>query len=467
MNASLSVFEAAAAEPGRLALLAGSERLSYAELAVRVEQRLGELSAGGLIDPAGQRPVALVARPTITTVETLLALFAAGTPALLLHERSTTHERAGLVSRAGAVAFEAATGTSPVGPIERFDSERIAVLIATSGSSGQPKLARLSHRALLAAARQSADHLGVEPADRWLACLPLGHVGGVSILTRMLFARRTSVLFDPEGPLLHALPRLARAIDEEEITLLSLVPALLERLLAPPISWSPPSHLRAVLLGGAATSSALLRKAAERGVPVLPTYGLTETAAQAATRPYRERGLPPALDSPLAPSGVPLPGVEIRIVDGAIEVRGPSLFSGYAGDSDEIGSETWFRTQDRGYFDANGELVVSGRTSDVIVTGGENVDPAEVEAVLTTVPGVRGACVVGLPDEVFGEVVAALVVADTEDSERLDLAASLRERLAPFKHPRRWHRVQELPLLPSGKLDRAAARRLLLPPTEG
>ncbi|HYH44540.1 MAG TPA: AMP-binding protein, partial [Thermoanaerobaculia bacterium] len=356
MSASLSIFEAAEAEPDRLALVAGSERLSYAELAVRVEQRLGELSAGGLLDPDGQRPVALVARPTLSTVETLFALFAAGTPALLLHERSTAHERAGLVSRAGAVGFDVATGISPAGPmkLKRFDPERIAVLIATSGSSGQPKLARLSHRALLAAARQSAAHLGVEPADRWLACLPLGHVGGLSILTRMLFAHRTSVLFDPQGPLLHALPRLVRAIEESEITLLSLVPALLERLLAPPISWSPPRHLRAVLLGGAATSSALLRKAAERGVPVLTTYGLTETAAQAATRPYPERGLPPALDSPLAPSGVPLPGVEIRIVDGTIEVRGPSLFSGYVGDSGEIEPETWFRTQDRGYLDANG-----------------------------------------------------------------------------------------------------------------
>lgn len=469
MNASLSVFEAAKAEPDRLALVAGSERLSYAELAVRVEQRLAELSAGGLLDPQGQRPLALVAHPTVATVETLFALFAAGTPALLLHERSTAHERAGLVSRAGAVGFDGMTGTSTAGPMkrERFDPERIAVLIATSGSSGQPKLARLSHRALLAAGRQSAAHIGIEPADRWLACLPLGHVGGLSILTRMLLTKRTSVLFDPEGPLLHALPCLVRAIDEEGITLLSLVPALLERLLAPPISWTPPPQLRAVLLGGAATGSALLHKAADRGVPALPTYGLTETAAQAATRPYRERGLRPALDSPLAPSGVPLPGVEIRIVDGTIEVRGPSLFSGYVGDSDEIEPQTWFRTQDRGYLDDNGELVVSGRTSDVIVTGGENVDPAEVEAVLTSVPGVRGACVVGLPDSVFGEIVAALVVADFDASERLDLAAALRERLAAFKHPRRWQRVPELPLLPSAKLDRAAARRLLLPPSEG
>ncbi len=499
MGASLSVFAAAAAaEPDRLALLAGPQRLSYAELAGRVERRLRELSADGRLDAHGQRPVALLARPTVDTVETLFALLAAGTPALLLHERSTEPERAQLVSLAGAAVLGSEAGQRPEcfdperpdperfdperpdrkrfdleqSDLERFDPERMAVLIATSGSSGTPKLVRLSHRALLAAARQSGEHLGVEPADRWLACLPLGHVGGLSILTRMLVAQRTSVLFDPEGPLLHALPRLARAIEEHEITLLSLVPAVLERLLVPPIDWHPPSHLRAVLLGGAATSAALLRKAADRGVPALPTYGLTETAAQAATRPYAERGRAPQSGSPIAPSGLPLQGVDLRLVDpaglpgagpGAIEVRGPSLFSGYVGDSAEIRPDTWFRTRDRGFIDAHGELVVTGRTSDVIVTGGENVDPVEVEAVLLSLPGVRGACVVGLPDAVFGETVAALLVAE-DDPERLGLATFLRERLAPFKHPRRWHRVPELPLLPSGKPDRAAARRLLPDP---
>jgi O-succinylbenzoic acid--CoA ligase len=332
-------------------------------------------------------------------------------------------------------------------------------MLATSGSSGRPKLAQLSHRALRSAAHASAAHLGVDPAERWLACLPLAHVGGLSILTRMLFARRASVLFDAGGSLLAALPDLAAVLERHRITLLSLVPTLLERLLdAPEFRAKPP--LRAILLGGAATSSALLKRAVQRGLPVLPTYGLTETAAQVCTRPFVVRGQLPVSDGPVAPSGVPVEGAEIRIVDGQIEVRGATLFSGYAEGITQVAPGGWFRTHDRGFIDGNGELVVIGRADDCIVTGGENVDPAEVESALSAIPGVRGACVFGMPDARFGEIVTAVIAREAPQADDA-MKAALRERLSGYKIPRRITWVAALPLLASGKVDRAAARRLV------
>ncbi|HEX6275159.1 MAG TPA: AMP-binding protein [Polyangiaceae bacterium] len=459
---TLSVFDAAREEPESIALVAGTTTVTYGDLAERVERRLGELAAAGALDETGERPVAVVMTPTLETVETLFALFAAGTPALLLHTRGTQNERARLVERAGAV-LDPPDGSGDLPKVsldERLDRERIAVIVPTSGTTGTPKLARLSHRALLAAAHGSAAHLGVEPDDRWLVALPLAHVSGLSILTRSLVARRTVVLFDPDGPLFQRLDPLARALADHDVTLVSLVPAVLDRLLAEPVSFHAGPKLRAVLLGGAPAPRELLVRAHGRGVPVLTTYGLTETCAQVATRPYAERFTPPP-DGDLVPAGVPLPGVLVHAVGGVIEVRGPTLFSGYVGEAASNPRGGWFRTRDRGHFDANGALVVTGRTTDVVITGGENVDPAEVEAALVSVPGIDAACVLGLPDPTFGEAVAALIVTSGEAPRSVEaIRRALAQRLAPYKLPRRVAVVEALPTLASGKLDRPGARAL-------
>ena len=446
---TLSVLAAAREAPHQVALVSDDAAIRYAELAERVAARMGALRG----EAAPDQPFALVGAPDIDTVTTLLALLATGIPVLLLHPKATGLEREALVQRAKAVRVARAPAGVP-------DPEACAVILATSGSSGRPKLAKLSHRALLAAARASAAHLGVDPAERWIACLPLAHVGGLSILTRMLVARRASVLFDSRGSMLAALPRLAEALVQQRITLVSLVPTLLERLLdLPGFQARPP--LRAIVLGGAATSAALLRRAMQRGAPVLPSYGLTETAAQICTRPLAALGEMPDADCMLAPSGRPLADAQIRIVDGQIEVRGPTLFSGYAEDHAAVKPEDWFRTHDRGFIDGHGELVVSGRSGECIVTGGENVDPAEVEAALACVPGVRGACVFGIPDGTFGEIVAAVVEGQAQEGAGDALAALLRQRISAYKVPRRVTWVAGLPLLASGKVDRGAARRLL------
>ena len=451
---TLSIFDAARAAPDALALVAGDGKLTFAELAARVERRRFELAQAGLLSEESQ-PVAVVAKPALSSVETLLALFSAGTAALLLHPRSSEAERAELVRRAGARLESDSTAPGAI-PAQSVDPERIAAIVPTSGTTGAPRLARLSHRALLAAAEASAAHLGVE-ADRWLVTLPLAHVGGLMILVRSLVARTAVVLFEPDGPLLSRLDALAATLRESDVTLLSLVPTVLDRLLAPPHDWHPPPSLRAVLVGGAACPSALLERAHARNVPVLTTYGLTETAAQVATRRYTARFDPPEPLGPLVPAGVPLLDVEVRVIDGVIEVRGPSLFSGYVGEPASDPARDWFRTHDRGFFTPSGELAISGRTSDLIITGGENVDPVEVEAALLSLPDIVAACVIGVPEPTFGEVVAAIVVA-TNACTLEELTTALRPRLAPFKLPRKLVVVPELPALPSGKLDRRAAR---------
>ncbi|HUH00870.1 MAG TPA: AMP-binding protein [Kofleriaceae bacterium] len=424
---ALSVLRAAAEAPDRIALIHSEDELTYRELAARVRVEMRALRQVG----ATER-LALVARRDPTTVTRILAALELGARVGLLHPRATAEElraqrqRLARVSGAGIVVF-------------------------TSGSTGTPRGVILDRDALAASATASAANLGWRDEDRWLVCLPLAHVGGLAILMRTLLARRCAVL-EPEGPFDPA--RLIATIESRRATLVSLVPAMLARLLDEHPAWAPPSQLRAVLLGGAASHPALLARARARGLPVLPTYGMSEAGSQLCT---------PRPGEPPVGCGPPLPGVELALEDdGRIRVRGPMLMRGYLEDPSGLDAEGWFRTNDRGAIDAAGNLHVLGRTDDVIVTGGENVDPREVEDALLALPGVRAACVVGVPDPVFGEVVGAAVVLDGADADRV--RAALGDTLARYKHPRAFVALEALPLGPTGKIDRAACRACFAAP---
>jgi len=208
--------------------------------------------------------------------------------------------------------------------------------------------------------------------------------------------------------------------------------------------------LRAVLLGGAAVPRSLLRRAAERGLPLLASYGLTESCAQIVTTPYAERFAPVGSDV-----GTPLPGVDLRIVDGRIHIRGPMLMAGYWNEP-PLAPGAWFDTGDLGEIDARGRLHVHARRTDLIVTGGENVYPAEVERALERCPGIVAAGVFGIADESWGQTVAAALVAQPDapaDEVLFDFVAA---HLAPHKRPRHVCFVARLPQTPDGKLDRRA-----------
>jgi O-succinylbenzoic acid--CoA ligase len=297
----------------------------------------------------------------------------------------------------------------------------------TSGTTAAPRAVVLTYRNWLASALGSAVALGLDPAERWLCPMPLTHVGGLSIPIRSVIYATTAVLhgrFDT-GAMLAELMDPAR-----RITLVSLVPTMLSRLLD--VGLDRPPTLRWALLGGGPITPTLLDRAHQAGVPVAPTYGMTETCSQIATH------------------GWPLPGVELRIQgDGEIVVRGAVVAP------DSLADDGWLHTGDVGRLDERSRLQITGRKSDTIVTGGENVAPVEVEAALLEHPAVADAAVFGRADPEWGEaLVAKVVLRDGLTAESWELRAHCARRLAPFKVPKAFELALELPRTESGKLLR-------------
>ena len=326
-----------------------------------------------------------------------------------------------------------------------------AVVIMTSGSSGEPKLVQLSASALRASATATATRLG--GPGRWLLALPATHVAGVQVIVRSLLGGHDPVhqdLRDGFRPAGFAAATAELAGARRRYT--SLVPTQLVRLLdAGGAALEALRSYHAVLVGGAALDAGLHARALAAGVRVVTTYGMSETAGGCVY------------------DGVPLDGVQVRLdADGGIRLGGPTLASGYLGRPEETArafTDGWFRTGDHGRF-RDGRLEVLGRLDDMIITGGEKVAPAAVERILLTQPGVRAACVVGLPDPEWGQVVAAAVVVDpAADAPDLDrLPDAVRAELGRAAAPRRLRTLPEIPLLGIGKPDRAAVAELLAGP---
>ena len=453
---SFSILQAAAEAPGRIAVVFEGEEISFGQLAGRVRSVIAWLADRGVRESADAAPVALVGENTFEVLTLLYALFEIGVPAALVHPRSPEQDRRRWLAEIGvaellnlsAVDFRS---VAPRDAVPLPDDERPLAIVRTSGTGGRPKGVVLSRRAFAAAAAASARNLGWRDDDRWLLSLPVAHVGGLSILTRCLAARRTVVA--------RRLPRfdagaVARVIEQDRVTLLSLVPTMLARLLDD--GFSLPGHLRALLLGGARSPPALLARAADRGWPVLSTYGLTEACSQVATQRYGsvnrgDRGCEP------------VDGMEVRIAGGAVEIRGRSLMSGYlpAGET-PFDADGWLATGDLGRLDAAGRLHIVGRRDDVIVSGGENVDPVAVETALEEHAAITAACVFGVDDADWGQAVAAALVAENPPADE-QLAGHLSGRLAVFQLPKRIAYLDRLPWTTLGKVDRRRASSLALP----
>lgn len=425
---------------------------SRAELSGPVSRLVEFLVASG-IEPSQTRPVPLVADSTLESVCRLLALLHLRVPALLLHPRWTPAEHTERLSDAGLVpeawpALDLSAAHCEAAPCRRpEDREGPATqplaIVFTSGSSSVPKAVVLSRGACLAAALASERNLPWHLRDRWQLALPLAHVGGLSILLRCLQGRRTVVLSAP-------FPSAAAELNflrEREVTLTSLVPTQLKRWLDTEAPCPP--LLRAVLLGGAPAPDALVTRARQRGFPILKTYGLTEYASQVATQSLTTS----AQNQPT--NGKALTHVELRVTGGVLWLRGPGLFSGYfkAGvyRPATLDTEGWYCTNDFAELTADGELRILGRTDAVLISGGENVHPEDVEAALLSLPGVDQACVFGLPDEEWGTMICAAVVSALSEAEIL---SELRPLLSSFKRPKRVFRLAALPLTESGKVSR-------------
>ena len=315
-----------------------------------------------------------------------------------------------------------------------------ACVLYTSGTTGRPKGVRLTLANHVASARGCQWQLGAREPDRWLLLLAPHHVGGLAMFLRSALCNQplvTLARFDAQAAL--------EAIESDRPTLVSVVPTMLATLLDAG-GLERLRGLRAILVGGAPAPAEHVRRWAELGLPVCPTYGLTETCSQVAM-------VPPGEAATLAgTAGRVCPHASIQIEEGEIVVSGPSVSPGYVNpDIEPAPAGGRFRTGDLGRLD-DGVLTVLGRGDDAIVTGGENVHPEEVEAVLRAHPLVRDAAVAGRPDELWGELVAAWVVA--AGASEADLEAWCRERLPGFKVPRRWSFVERVPRSDGGKLQR-------------
>jgi o-succinylbenzoate---CoA ligase len=329
-----------------------------------------------------------------------------------------------------------ALGAAPGGHVALERADDIAVVIATSGSTGLQKGVQLSASALTSSAAASLRRIGAGPGERWLCCLPTFHISGIGVLVRSLLTGTDPVVASSVSPDVLAASGCAHV---------SLVPTQLRRLVD---TGGGPGMVRTVLLGGAAAAGALLDEARGSGWHVITTYGMSETCGGCVY------------------DGVPLDNVEVRVDgDEQIDIRGPVLFSGYLGQPELTKAALaggWFHTSDLGQWRGDGRLAVRGRSDDVINTGGEKVVPGEVEAVLGTCDGVADVVVVGLPDPEWGEAVTAFVVAaNPEDPPGLDeLRSDVRQAISAYAAPKRLVFVSEFPLLPSGKPDKAALRRI-------
>jgi O-succinylbenzoic acid--CoA ligase len=427
--------------PERTALVTEASSVTYAELEAEATWVARRLAAYGVRRGA---TAALTMHPRREEVVLLHALMKLGAVALPLGPQLTDSERATvLASERPAVdlndAAELTQTEADLPLLGEHDMDDLQCRILTSGTAGEPRPVSLTYGNFLFSAVGSAFNLGVEPSDRWLCCLPLSHVAGLSIILRSAIYGTTAVLldgFDTE--------QVATTLISGDISVVSLVPTQLIRLLEAGADLSGP---RAILLGGGPVPSDALREALDRGATVVQTYGMTETCSQVTTL------APEDADRKLGSAGRPLLTTHIRIEDEEILVQGPTVAPGcYEADG-------WLHTGDLGHIDEDGFLYVTGRKGDVIVTGGENVMPAEVEAALVSHPAVADAAVVGRPDPEWQEAVCALVVlGDGLEATEEELRAHCSRSLAGHKVPKQVDFVSSLPRTPSGKLLRGQLR---------
>lgn len=464
----------------RTALVFQDRSWTYAELDLAVRRTVARLDRYGV--RRGDRVVMQgAARP-----EALITLFAVtrmGAVLVPLHPQMTGRELAVVCEETGPAAvvadegFPAGTGLrlaweelhpagdeGPEAPEPDAPSgSDIAVIAFTSGTSGRPKGVALTHDNLHWSMVGGLARLPFGEDDTALVSTPLAHVAVLGGLPQYTWARRGTVIlaprFDPD--------LFVDLVRDHRVTCAFAVPAMSALLARHPRFGSRDlDTLRWILSGGSPAQTATREQFRARGIGVINSYGLTETAAGVTYS---------APDEPATSTGPPVPQAELRVVDatgtpapagtpGEIWVRGPSVAAVYwtaGGPVPVTDGEGWFHSGDRGVFDEDGRLSVVGRLKDIIITGGENVDPAEVENALADLPGVVEVAVSGAPDPVWGEVVTAFLVAESGNPTLDDVRGHLDGRLARHKWPRRLCVVPALPRGATGKLQRARLTTLL------
>ena len=479
----------ASASPTKDFLIIGQKRLTFAQ-AHRCAQTLCDSLQSHANIQAGDR-VALLMPTGWPYVISLLALMRVGALVVPLNVRLAPTELQWQLKRAGcrlvichqetaALAARICAADCALMPFDElvhqqqkdipppmppsFALDDDFAIIHSSGTSGRPKGVVLTYGNLYQSALASAYRLGVLPDDRWLCVLPLYHVGGLSIILRaLLYGTAVELMPTPQFDA----DAVNQALSQRPITMVSLAPTMLRRLLdARREAWNP--KLRLALLGGEAPSAELLARGLEAGIPIATTYGLSEAASQVATATPQQ-----VCQKPLS-VGKPLLFTQVRIVDeqgrdaapkvlGEVLVKGPTVMRGYDGDPTATRRALrsgWLHTGDIGYLDEDGDLYIHQRRADLIITGGENVYPREVENALRRHPAIEEAVVVGLADAEWGQrVAAAIQVKHGKTLSPEEIMRFARQEIAAYKIPRQIHLVKAFPRTASGKIQRQAVRK--------
>jgi len=473
--------------PDRIAVEAGAVQLTFAQLQQEAKHKAMSLISLGV--QLGHT-VAVLSESSVSLIEVVHSIPYTGAMLMLLNTRLTAHEILYQLQDSGSRLLLYSEGFTELAMELKRSNEQLRIvaiteletyaavansqllhdvedhstytIMYTSGTTGHPKGVLQSYQNHWSSAIGSMLNLGLSVNDKWLVTLPLFHISGLSILMRSVIYGIPLVLHDRFVP-----KQANEVIMNEGVTIMSVVSNMLTRMLEDLGEQRYPSAFRCMLLGGGPAPLPLLQACVERDIPVMQTYGMTETCSQFATL------APQYMLSKLGSAGKPLFQSELRIVDsngdqlpageaGEIIVRGPNVSSGYYNRENDSFTEGWLYTGDIGYVDEEGFLYVLDRRKDLIISGGENVYPAEIEAVLLSHPHVIEAGVTAIVDEKWGQRPIAFVVLSSEGAfHEEQLLYYCSEQLARYKLPAAIYSVKELPRNAAGKLLRRELHRLL------
>lgn len=467
--------------PNRTAIVFNGKSISFRELYERSLETAGKLTASGV---KNKQFVGLLLRNHLDSAVILLALQLIGVRSVILNNRLSAEEISWQLTDSSSsfliseeffcdkieniqhnellnmkILMKEAIIQEPYKePViqEEIDLDEICTIMYTSGTTGHPKGVIQTYGNHWWSATGSALNLGLHEDDCWLLTVPLFHISGYSILMKCIIYGMKIVLhekFDAE--------KVIEAFHKEQVTIMSVVSTTLKRIIDSLKDEKLPDHVRCMLLGGGPASRTLLHSCVEKGIPVFQTYGMTETSSQIVTL------APEDSMRKLGSAGKPLFPSQIKIVTengeeapagmaGEIIVKGPNVTVGYL-NKDNQQENGWLHTGDIGYLDEEGFLFVLDRRSDLIISGGENVYPAEVEGVLTSHPDIEDAGVIGVKDEQWGEVPVAFIVKKSPVSEE-EIVEYCMKKLAKFKVPQRIYFIDEIPRNASKKILRRALR---------
>jgi O-succinylbenzoic acid--CoA ligase len=466
--------------PDRLAIKTADEKLTFEQLHKRVQHRVRFLSSCGV---KRSNHVAILMKNSIEMVETIHAVMSIGAVAVLLNTRLTDQELAWQILDVDAdhlicnkeledKVIDIKEKINIIGSEDRnkmkndlldilfnydvdFSTDQVATIMYTSGTTGNPKGVMQTFGNHWSSAIGSALNLGLQSNDRWLLAVPLFHISGLSILMRSVIYGIAVILHDRFDA-----NKMNQAILQDKVTIVSVVTTMLQQMLEELDNQQYPSSFRCMLTGGGPVPKILLEECQSRHIPVYQTYGMTETASQVVTL------TPEHSITKIGSAGKPLFSCQIKIVkdgieclaneEGEILVKGPNITKGYwkrAEATKKSIENGWLHTGDQGYKDNEGFLYVLDRRSDLIISGGENVYPAEIEATLLSHPNIKDAGVIGVEDKKWGQTPYAFVVLHKKLT-KTDLVEFCQSRLAAYKVPKDFTILDELPRNASNKLLR-------------